>query len=120
MARVFVGSENGVKPIKTAVEVAADLKTEYLAKLKIDDSSIPNPFKIPHGWMNEDEGMKFWSKLLYPDIFNYLMFFPSELGSKDLNDYKNSKAYSYHKSGWFQPLLYHNLTGSDLCILKGE
>ena len=70
--------------------------------------------------MNEDESMKFWSMLLYPDIFNYLMFFPSELCSKDLNDYKNSKAYSYHKSGWLQPLLYHNLTGSNFCILKGE
>ena len=37
-----------------------------------------------------------------------------------MNDYKNSKAYSYHKSGWLQPLLYHNLTGSNFCILKGE
>ena len=45
------------------------------------------------------EGMKFWAMFLYPDIFNYLTSFPSELGSKDLNDYKNSKAYSYHKSG---------------------
>ena len=57
--------------------------------------------------------------LLYPDIFNYLMFYPSELGSKDLNDYKNSKAYSYYKSGWLQPLMYHNLSGSPFCILKG-
>ena len=47
------------KPIKTAVEVAPDLKTEYLAKLKIDDRNIPDPFKIPHEWMNEDEGIKF-------------------------------------------------------------
>ena len=48
------------------------------------------------------------------------MFFPSELGSKDLNDYKNSKVYSYHKSGSLLPLLYHNLTDSNFCILKGE
>ena len=70
--------------------------------------------------MNEDEGMKFWPMLLYPDIFNYLMFFASELGSKDLIDNKNSKAYSYHKSCWLELLLYHNLTGSNFCILKGE
>ena len=120
VARVFAASENFVKPIKTAVEVEADLKIEYLAKLKIDDRNIPDPFKIPHGWMNEDQGMKFWPMLLYPDIFNYLMFFPSELGRKDLNDYKFSKAYSYHKSGWLQPLLYHNLTGSNFYILKDE
>ena len=71
MARVFEASENGVKLIKTAVKVEADLKTEYLAKLKIDDKNILCPFKIPHGWMNKDEGMKFWPILLYPDIFNY-------------------------------------------------
>ena len=59
MARVFAASEDGVKSIKTTVEVEADLKTEYLAKLKIDDRNIPHPFKIPHGWMNEDKGMKF-------------------------------------------------------------
>lgn len=96
------------------------MKNEYEKKLKIDEKSIPDPFKIPHGWMNEDEGMKFWPMILYPDIFNYLMFFPSELGSKDLNDYKNSKAYSYYKSGWLQPLLFHNLSGSKFCIFKGE
>ena len=45
------------------------------------------------------EGMKFWPMHLYPDIFNYLIVFPSELGSKDLNGYKNSRAYSYHKLG---------------------
>ena len=63
--------------------------------------------------------------LLYPDTFNYVVcvcvfFFASELGSKDLNDCKNSKAYTYHKSCWLQQLLYHNFTGSNLCILKGE
>ena len=66
VARVFAASENGVKPIKTAAEAEADLKTEYLAKLKIDDRNIPDPFKIPHGWMKEDEGMKFSPMLLYP------------------------------------------------------
>ena len=49
LAKVFAASENGVKQIKTAVEVEADLKTEYLAKLKIDDSNIPDLLKILHG-----------------------------------------------------------------------
>ena len=31
-------------------------------------------YKIPHGWLEEDEGIVFWPMLLYPDIFNYLMF----------------------------------------------
>ena len=39
------------------------------------------------------------------------MFYPTQLGSTDLNDYKDSKAYSYYKSGWFQPLYFHKLSG---------
>ena len=38
--------------------------------------------------------MTFWPMLLYPDIFNYLMFYPTQLDSTDLSDYKNLKAYS--------------------------
>ena len=48
------------------------------------------------------------------------MFYTSELGSKDLRDYKNSKAYSYYKSGWLQPSQYRNLSGSKYCIIRGE
>ena len=58
--------------------------------------------------------------ILYPDIFSYLVFNPSELGSNNLSDYKNCKAYSYYMSGWLQPLMYHNLTGSKFCIFKGD
>ena len=70
--------------------------------------------------MEEDEAMAFWAMLSYPDIFNFLLFYPSELGSKDLNDYKNSKAYKYYKSGGFQPLHYHNVSGSKYCITTEE
>ena len=40
------------------------------------------------------------------------MFYPSELVSKDLSGYKNSKAYSYYKSGWLQPLPNRILSGN--------
>ena len=46
------------------------------------------------------------------------MFYPSELGSKDLGDYKNSKPYSYYRSGWLHLLQYHNLSGSKYCIIR--
>ena len=96
-ARVLAVSENGVKPIKTVVEVEADEKIEYLTKLKIDNRNTADSFKISHRLMNKDDGIKFLPKpSFYPDIFNHLMFFFSEPGSKDFNDYKNSKAYSYH------------------------
>ena len=104
VARVFTASNDGVQPVKTAVEIESDLITNYKNKLKINDFPIHDPFKMPHRWMEEGEGMAFWAMLQYPDIFNLLMFYPSELGSKDLSEYKNSKAYSYYKSGWLQPL----------------
>ena len=64
LARVLAASDNGVKLIKTAVEIQADLKTEYLAKLKINDSNIPGLFKSANGCMNKDGGMKFCPILL--------------------------------------------------------
>ena len=81
MAKVFARSEKDVEPIKTAVEVETDSKTEYLAKLKIDDRNIPDSFKfLMDGWTK----IRAWSFApcfyYYPNIFNYLMFFPSELG----------------------------------------
>ena len=46
VAKVFARSEKDVEPIKTTVEVETDSKTEYLAKLKIDDRNIPDSFKF--------------------------------------------------------------------------
>ena len=79
VARVFPAMENNVMPVKTAVEVEEDFKKEYEEKLRVDDRLFPNPFKIPHWWLEEDEGIAFWPMLLYPDIFNYLMFYPTQL-----------------------------------------
>ena len=59
VASVFAASENDVNPIKTAVEVEANLKFEQLAKLKIDSRNVPDTFKILQGQINEDKGMKF-------------------------------------------------------------
>ena len=59
VARVFASNENGVQPVKTVVETESNLITECKNKLKIDEFPIPDPFKIPLGWMEEDEGMTF-------------------------------------------------------------
>ena len=56
--------------------------------------------------------------MLYPDIFNFLAFHPSELKSQDLSDYKTSKGYSYYATGWLKPLLYHPISeASKHCLL---
>ena len=87
--------------MKTAVEEEEDLKKEYEKKLRVDDRLIPEPFKIPHGSLEEDEGITFRPMLLYAaDLFSYLMFYSRQFGITDLSDYKNSKAYSDYKSCW--------------------
>ena len=82
MAQVFAASENEVQHVKTVVEIESNLITDYKNKLKIGDILIPDPFNIPHGWMEKNEGMIFWSMLSYPGTFSFLVFYPSELGSK--------------------------------------
>ena len=77
VAPVFCSMENNVMPVKTDVDVEENLKKKYEKKLRVDDRLIPDPFKIQYGWLEEDEGMAFWPMLLYPDIFNYLMFYPA-------------------------------------------
>ena len=84
VARVFSAMDNNFMPVKTAAEVKEDLNKEYEKKLRVYDRLIPDPFKVPHGWLEEDEEIGFWSMLLYPDIFNYLMFYPTQLGSTHL------------------------------------
>ena len=120
VARVFKAQENDVEPVKTEGEVEAVLRNEYSKKLVVDDGKIPYPFKIPHGWQTGEEGMAFWPMILFPDIFSYLAFNPSELGSNVLSDYKNCKIYSYHMSGWLQWLMDRNLAGGKCYIFKGE
>ena len=57
-ACVFSAMKNNVMPMKTAVKLEEDWKKEYEKKLKVDDRRIPDRFKILHGWLKEDEGMK--------------------------------------------------------------
>lgn len=120
ISRVFVAVENNVHVVPTAVEIEENLAVSYDKKLVFDDIRIPDPFKIVHGWQDEDDGMAFWSIVISMDTCTKLMFFPSELKSSDLSDYKVCKAYSYFKNGWLHPLFYHNLSGSKYCLIKGE
>ena len=43
---VFVAIENGVEPVKSAVEIEKELNYEYTSKLKLDDVTIPDPYSI--------------------------------------------------------------------------
>ena len=110
IARVFVAVENNVQPVPTAVKIEMNLASCYQEKLVIDGKTIPDPFKIPHGWLAEDEGIVFWPVVTALDIYAKLMFYPSELRSTELSDCN-------FKNGWMNPLLHHNLSGSRFCLM---
>ena len=61
--RVFAVSENGFEPINEMVGLESNLISDYKNRLTIYDFPIPDPFKIPHRWMEEDEGMGVWPML---------------------------------------------------------
>ena len=71
VARVFASNENEVQPVKTVVETESNLITECKNKLKIDEFPIPGPFKIPLGWMEEDEGMTFLEWQFFDVLFQW-------------------------------------------------
>ena len=119
VARVFIAIENGIEVLPTALEMEKQLSADYAEKLQIDGTILPDPFALEDGWLDEDSGMKYYPPTTYPDICNYLQFFPAELASKDLNDYKTSKAYSYFKDGWLETLEYNEVDQySKYCLLK--
>ena len=93
VARVFAASENKVQPIKTAQEIEVEFENEYGNKFIPEDYVVPDPF-LPDNWLSEEEGICFWSIILYPDMFNFIALTPAELGGEDLRNYKSSKAYS--------------------------
>ena len=99
VTRVFAAIENKLPIKRTAEEVEFQLLDEYQAKLLLDETFIPDPNYLVSGWLSEDDGICFWSCVFYADIFNFLTFKPNDLCITDLDDYKQSKAYSYFQCG---------------------
>ena len=91
VARAFVAIENDMPILQTAEEAKIEIEGEYHDKMKVLDETLPDPLHLKEGWLSEEESVKYWPMTLYPDIFNFLTFHPSELASKDLNDYKTSQ-----------------------------
>ena len=88
VARVFVAIENEVPTVKTAEEVECKIATEYEAKGKAGCKTLPDPFRITSGWVNEEDGTVFWPVTLYPDINTVLANHPNELTSNDIANCK--------------------------------
>ena len=117
VARAFAAHENNAPVVMTAEEVEAELKIEYDGKLKLPDMTLPDPFKLLIGWLDEEEGIAFWPMIPNFYIIQFLML---DSQVEDLNDYKGSKAYSYFSRGWLGKIFYHSLGSSKYCLLKSD
>ena len=115
VARAFVAIENNIPIVQTAEEAEMELDKEYQMKLQILGEVMPDPFILRDGWLSEQQSITAWHTTLYPDIFNFVSFNPSELDSTDLNDYKTSKAHAYYSEGWLNPIYYHEIVGFVKC-----
>ena len=111
-----MAAENNVPVVRSAEEVQMEINREYKEKLNVGHIEITVPLRLTEGWFDEQSAGKYWPMTLYPDIFNFLKFHPSELASDDLSDYKTSKAYSYYAQGWLSPLEFHNICGSSKIV----
>lgn len=117
VARAFCAIENKIPIMKTAEEVEGEIEQEYSEKLKVEGITLPDPFTLKTGWMNEEEGIVFWPLVTTFYVINFLML-DSEV--EDLSDYKGCKAYSYFKQGWLANVFYHQLGSSKYCLLKAD
>ena len=81
--RVLNAIENGVRTVQNAVEKEQQVTSEYASKLSLEDEVIPDPLSLSDNWLPEEEGITKWPMISYPNIFNYLMFQPAELGGRN-------------------------------------
>ena len=82
--------------MKTSQKVETQLKEKCSKKLELENCTLPDPFKLQTGWMEEEDGIAHWPIVLVMYILNFLMI-SSDI--TDLSDYKASKGYSYFKQG---------------------
>ena len=71
VARAFCAIENEIPIMKTAEEVEGEIQQEYSQKLKVEGMTLPDPFKLKIGWLNEEEGIVFWPLVTTFYVINF-------------------------------------------------
>ena len=68
---------------------------DYKSKLVIGDRTLPDPYTLRDGWLNEEAKSK-WPSIYNYDISGYLkLTTPEELHKRIMNEYKQQKAFRY-------------------------
>ena len=125
VARAFVSWERKDPILQREVDLAEACNRQYQDRLRVGDTVLPDPDKIPEiEWKGEKGGLKLWPPIMLWDISQFLLADQArkDIGSRILNEYKEGKGYRYYTSEWLKEVFFHDLghVGPDLCFLKAQ
>ena len=101
------------------------LMKEYVKKLVMAETVIPDPFTLKDGWLAEQKGTGLfkWPSVYYTNIEKFLLLVNKsvDLLHRMECEYKEGKAYRYFKCDFVKEIFYHDISKqSKICILKGR
>ena len=89
-------------------------KERYISKLNV--LNISDPYCVPQALFTPLISSEILPDLQYPDIYNYLIEFPSMFTGASLKAYKSLDGYQYFTGGLVQNCLMWHLRNKDLHI----
>ena len=79
----------------------------YLAKLTLPTGEqLPDPFIFHSKW---SEDVSLLPVITYPDIYHYLIEYPSLFSKESLKAYESLECYNFFVSGHVQNVYYHEV-----------
>ena len=95
-------------PTEFTIHLDDELQHRYTSKLS--NLNITDPYRLPEALFTavKDFDPDKLPDLQYPDIYNYLINFPSVFTGQSLRAYKSLESYRFRNSGFVNnPLLWH-------------
>ena len=91
----------------------------YMDKLQLLD--ITDPYHAPSFFYKPLlSSLDSLPGLSYPDIYNYLIGFPSQYNNSGLKSFKSLEAYRWNRSGFVNVPAIWNLTSKGVCLVTAK
>ena len=82
--------------------------------------NITDPYNAPGVLFKSISAEEDVPDLQYPDIYNYLINFPSSYSRDSLKAYKSLEGYKWTQSGFVMNIQLWNLQAKNSCIITGS
>ena len=94
-------------------------KKGYLAKLTLSTGEqLPDPFILHSNWPDD---VSLLPDITYPDIYHFLIEYPSQFSKESLKAYKSLESYNFFVCGHVQNVYCHEVEKkSKYCFIKTE